>query len=667
MSLLIVQNLSLAYGKKALFTETSFSIGPTDRIGLVGANGTGKSTLLKILVGQVTPDSGTLTWRRRARWGYLPQDLSALPPGSLVDSVLSTVPGRDTLDERLKATEAALGEAKDEAEQLELAGTLAELHEEADHFDEHYGRHRAEAILAGLGFKQAELARPTDTFSGGWRMRAALAGLLLQDPDLLLLDEPTNHLDLPTLAWFDAFLKRSRKALVLISHDRGFLNRQINRVLSLEVEGLKSWAGNYDEYRRLRALEFEQLIAQSERQSARRAEMEAFINRFRAKASKARQVQSRIKLLEKQEVVKVNEERKTVGFRFPEVARSGREVATFENVRKAFPNGGTEATSRGGHAQREAASQQGENVIYDGLNATLLRGDRVAVVGANGAGKTTLLKALAGELPIDGGSISLGHGVVLGYYAQHHGETLDRTNTIIEEMMALVPDKPQSTVRATLGAFLFTGDDVDKKIGVLSGGERARVALAKLLLKPANLLVMDEPTNHLDLDSSEALIEALEGYGGTLIFVSHNHSFLNALATQVWDVRDRTVVPYPGNLEEYLQHLDLQAAGEPAAIAGQAGAKGPSEKDRKRMEAEARQAKSAKTGPLKKEVAAIEARIAELEKAQKEREGQLVDPAFAADFAKARPVMDAHRVAAEELEERYARWEEVQKLLSEIG
>jgi ATP-binding cassette subfamily F protein 3 len=644
VSLLIVQDLSLAYGKKALFEAAAFSIGPSDRIGLVGANGTGKSTLLKILVGQVTPDRGQLTWRRRARWGYLPQDLSALPPGSLVDSVLSTVPGRDGLDERLKLTEAALADAKEEAEQLELAGALAELHEELDHLDEHYGRHRAEAILAGLGFKTHELDRPTDTFSGGWRMRAALAGLLLQDPDLLLLDEPTNHLDLPTLAWFDAFLRRSRKALMLISHDRGFLNRQINRVMSLEVEGLKTWVGNHDDYRRLRAEEYEQLLARAEKQAGRRAEMEEFINRFRAKASKARQVQSRIKLLEKQETIKVTEERSTVAFRFPEVARSGREVATFAKVRKAY----------------------GDNVIYDGLDATLLRGEKVAVVGVNGAGKTTLLKLLAGELPMDSGTITLGHGVVLGYYAQHHAETLDKTATILEEMMALVPDKPQSFVRSTLGAFLFTGDDVEKKIGVLSGGERARVALAKLLLKPANLLVMDEPTNHLDLDSSEALIEALEGYGGTLIFVSHNHSFLNALATQVWDVRDHTIVPYPGNLDEYLQHLDLVASGKPAD--GAAGeAKGPPPKDRKRAEAEARQAKSTKTQPLKKEVAEIEARIAVLETEQKAREAQLVDPAFASDFARARPVMDAHRTAAEELEERYARWEEVQKLLAEIG
>jgi ATP-binding cassette subfamily F protein 3 len=480
-------------------------------------------------------------------------------------------------------------------------------------------------------------------------MRAALAGLLLQDPDLLLLDEPTNHLDLPTLSWFDAFLKRSRKAMVLISHDRGFLNRQINKVVSLETEGVRTWSGNYEDYRRQRAEEYERLLVQADKVANRRAELETFINRFKAKASKAAQAQSKMKQLAKLETVKVHEERQVVSFTFPTVAQSGREVAKFTGIRKAF----------------------GDNVVYDGLDAQVLRGQRVAIVGMNGAGKTTLLKILAGELEPDRGEVTLGHNVVLGYYAQHHADTLDKHHTILEEMMDLVPDKPQSFVRSVLGSFLFSGDDVEKKIGVLSGGERARVALAKLLLKPANLLVMDEPTNHLDLDSSEALIEALEGYSGTLMFVSHNRSFLDALATHVWDVRDHKVVPYPGNLADYLVHLDAEAAarakGEEVkpAVAGEA--KALTEKDRKRLEAEARQAKSAKLGPLKKEVAKLEARIAELEAAQKDREAQLVDPAFAADFSKSRPVLDAHREAAAELEAALARWEAASQELSELG
>jgi ATP-binding cassette subfamily F protein 3 len=647
VSLVIAQGVSLSYGSKVLFDDAAFTIGPHDRIGLVGANGTGKSTLLKILVGQVHPDGGTLTFRRKSRVGYLPQDLQSLPEGGLVQAVLSTVPGRDALDERLTVTEQQLSETSDPDEQMELAAALAELHEEREHFDEHYGRHRAERILLGLGFRVSEFDKPTTAFSGGWRMRAALTGLLLQDPDLLLLDEPTNHLDLPTLAWFDAFLKRSRKAMVLISHDREFLNRQIDKVVSLETEGVRTWSGNYEDYRRQRSEEYERLLAQADKVAAKRAQLEAFINRFRAKASKATQAQSKMKQLEKMETVEVHQERSTVSFTFPTVAQSGREVAKFSGIHKAF----------------------GDNVIYDGLDAQVLRGQRVAVVGLNGAGKTTLLKMLAGELEPDAGTVTLGHNVVLGYYAQHHADTLDKSHTILSEMMELVPDKPQAFVRSVLGSFLFSGDDVEKKIGVLSGGERARVALAKLLLKPANLLVMDEPTNHLDLDSSEALIEALEGYQGTLIFVSHNRSFLDALATHVWDVRDHKVVPYPGNLAEYLVHLEAETAAREKGEDARAtpATKVVSEKDRKRQEAEARQARSQKAGPLKKEIATLEARIAELEAAQKGREAQLVDPAFAADFAKSRPVLDAHREAAAELEASYARWEQANAELSALG
>jgi ATP-binding cassette subfamily F protein 3 len=647
VSLLIATDVQLSFGSKVLFEHATFTIGPTDRIGLVGANGTGKSTLLKILVGQQHADDGRLVFRRDARVGYLPQDLQSLPEGNLVDAVMSSVPGRESLDRRLAETDVALAAAKEDAEQMELATLLAELHEEREHFDEHFGRHRAERILLGLGFQTKDFTLETTKFSGGWRMRAALAGLLLQDPDLLLLDEPTNHLDLPTLAWFDAFLKRSKKAMVLISHDREFLNRQISKVLSLETEGLRSWSGDYEDYRRQRAEEYERLLSQAGKVAAKRAQLEAFINRFRAKASKAAQAQSKMKQLAKMDTVELHQARDTVSFTFPLVAASGREVARFKGIRKAW----------------------GEKVIYDGLDAQVLRGQKIAVVGLNGAGKTTLLKLLAGELEPDEGTVELGHNVILGYYAQHHAETLERSHTILEEMMSLVPDKPQSYVRSVLGAFLFSGDDVEKRIGVLSGGERARVALARLLLKPANLLVMDEPTNHLDLDSSEALIEALEGYGGTLIFVSHNRSFLDALATHVWDVRDHKIVEYPGNLAEYLLHLDAEASQREAGELPADGTapRGLTEKDRRRAEAEARQHKARTAGPLKKEVTALEARIAELEGLQKQREAQLVDPAFAQDYARSRPVMEAHRDGVEELESLYARWETASAALSALS
>ncbi len=649
MSLVIVQNLSLSYGKKALFESASLTIGPTDRIGLVGANGTGKSTLLKILTGRVTPDDGTITFRRNARVGYLAQELQTLPDGPLVDAVLSSVPGRDGLDERLAVTEQLLTAATDEAEQLELAATLADLHEERDHFDEHYGRHRAERILLGLGFGLAELEKPTTQFSGGWRMRAALAGLLLQDPDLLLLDEPTNHLDLPTLAWFDGFLKRSRKAMVLISHDREFLNRQVNRVVSLEVEGVRMWTGNYEDYRRLRAEEAERLLASAQKLEAKRAQLQAFVDRFRAKASKASQAQSKMKQLEKMERVEVHRERATVGFSFPATTPPGRDVVTVSGLTKAF----------------------GDHVVYDGLDARLLRGQRVAVTGLNGAGKTTLLKLITGELTPDAGSITLGHNVQLGYYAQHHADTLDRTRTILDEIMTLVPDKPQAWVRSVLGAFLFSGDDVDKKIGVLSGGERARVALARLLVKPANFLVMDEPTNHLDLDSAEALIEALEDYDGTLLFVSHNRSFLDGLATHIWDVRDRKLLPFMGSMAEYLARLDAEAkdreeSGDGPHRSGAPG-KASTDKERKRQEAEARQERSRRLTPLKRELEKLEARIAQLETEQKAREVQLADAEFAKDYGASGPVYAAHREAAEELEQALARWETVSTEISSLS
>jgi len=654
MSLVIAQGLCLSYGKKVLLDNADVTIGPRDRVGLVGANGTGKSSLMKILAGANLPDSGTVKYSRKARAGYLPQELQGLPTGNLVDAVLSTVPGRDNLQAQLKATEDALAETKDEAEQMECAQQLADLHAELDHFEERYGRHHAERILVGLGFKERDFGKPTSALSGGWRMRAALAGLLLQDPELLLLDEPTNHLDVPTLTWFDEFLRRSRKALMLISHDRDFLNRQVNRIVSLEVEGLRSYTGNYEDYKRQRAEEVEQLEARAERQAAKRAELQEFIDRFGAKATKARQAQSRVKMLEKMEVIEVRQERATVHFRFPEVERSGRDVATLEGICKSY----------------------GPNIVYDHLTARVERGQRIAVVGANGAGKTTLLKLLAGELQPDEGSVKTGHNVVMGYYAQHHAEKLDRNATILDEVRKLVPDKPESHVRAILGAFLFSGDDVEKPIGVLSGGERARVALAKLLLVPANFLLMDEPTNHLDLDSTEMLIEALRNYGGTLVCVSHNRSFVNQLASHVWDVRDGGIIPYPGNLDDYLarqRQLEEQAAAAAAAVSGtKAGgaASSPqpaSDKERRRLEAEERQRRSAVEGPIKKEIASLEARIAKLETQVKEAETALADPALYNDFAKAKPLMDQHREGKAQLDELYAAWEAANEKLAALA
>jgi ATP-binding cassette subfamily F protein 3 len=643
MSLVIAQDLHLAYGPKILLQGANFSIGPRDRVGLVGANGTGKSSLMKILAGRIEPDAGKLVLRRGTRVGYLPQDLVTAPEGTLLESVLAAVPGRESLESRLAATEQALAAATSEEEQLELASTLAELHDELEHFEEHYGKHRAERILEGLGFDRSRFDEPTASLSGGWRMRAALAALLLQDPDLLLLDEPTNHLDVPTLTWFDAFLRRSRKALVLISHDRDFLNRQIDRVISLEVEGLRCYAGNYDRYKVQRAEEAELLEARARNVEAKRAHLQSFVDRFRYKASKARQAQSRLKQLEKLETVQLLEERETMRFRFPQVQRSGREVLKAEGLRKAF----------------------GENVIYDGASFVVERGQRIAIVAPNGAGKTTLLKMIAGELPPDAGTIQFGHNVILGYYAQHHADTLDPHRTIFEFVRELAPSSMgEPEIRSILGALMFPGDEIHKKIGVLSGGERARVALARLLVVPSNLLVMDEPTNHLDLDSSEMLVEALQEFDGTLIFVSHNRSFINGLATHVWEVKDRGVESHLGNLDDWLARqppVDL-GTERPAAKPARA----MSDKERRRLEAEERQRRSALTKPLKEEIAKIEARIEELEATLVQLAEQMADPALYDDFEKVKPLTDAHRAGKEELERLYARWEEAQEKLAAV-
>jgi ATP-binding cassette subfamily F protein 3 len=662
MSLVAATRISLAYGPKVLLDGAGFSIGPHDRIGLVGANGTGKSSLLKILSGQLSPDAGELTFRRGARVGYLPQDVTSLPDLPLVESVLATVPGRAALEQRLAAAEAALAAAGEEAEQIELSQDLAELHEELDHFEEHYGRRRAERILAGLGFAPSQLGEPARVLSGGWKMRAALSGLLLTDPDLLLLDEPTNHLDVPTLTWFDAFLRATRKAILLVCHDREFLNRQIDRVIALEPEGLRTYTGDYDDYRRQRAEEEIRLLAQAERQEQKRAQLERFIERFGAKATKARQARSKEKQLERMEEVQVLEHRDTLRFQFAEAPRSGREVLRIEGVRKAF----------------------GPRVVYRHLDARVQRGERVGVIGPNGAGKTTLLRLVAGELAPDAGSIALGHGVVAGYYAQHHfggaeqgaegirtaaTGTLDPDRTILDTLWDLVPDRGEAYVRSVAGSFLFSGDDADKKVGVLSGGERARVALAKLLLVPANLLVMDEPTNHLDLDSSEALIEALQAYRRTILFVSHNRSFLNGLATVVWEVKDGGVLPFPGNLDDWLYHQQQLEQAE--AGAGQAGA-GDREQadggtlrpaDRRRLEAEARNARSRREKPLRDEISRLEARIAASEAEDGEATAALADPALYQDFARARPWIERQAAARKELEALYPAWEDAQRRL----
>jgi len=659
VSLVVLEDVTLFFADRMIFDEVSLRLGQTDRVGLIGPNGSGKTTLLKVIAGEQELDDGKVTRAHGIRVGWLPQDLVIAGGRTLIDFILSSVPGRVELDRELAEVEADLSAASDrpEEELLELASRIAELHERIDHFERYFSEHEALAILAGLGFQPGDEHRDLGEFSGGWKMRAVLAGLLFQRPDVLLLDEPTNHLDMPSVAWFADFLKAWRGCFVLISHDREFLNEQISRVVSLELEGVRSYPGNYERYVTQRAEEETILAGKAKNLARERERLKKFVDRFRAQANKARAVQSRIKLMEKMESVDTYQKRGVMRFAFPPTSRTVAEPIRIEGLKKAY----------------------GDHVVFPGIDLTVKRGEKIGIIGVNGAGKTTLLRMIAGEVAPDGGTIKLGNGIQVGYYAQHHADTLDLDATAQEVVQRANPMAPVSRVRAILGAFMFGGDDVDKPVKVLSGGEKARIALARLLVAPGNLLLMDEPTNHLDLDSAESLSASLQSYDGTLVFVSHNRSLIRNLATKIWNVEAGRVEDYPGTLDEYLYSMSLRrkAMGEdgaasssprppppPVATAAPAAKPSPAEdKARKRREAENRQRRTRALGPLENQVASLEERIAELETAQRQRSTDLADPSVYADDARRRELLGGYQAAADKLEELTARWEEAMAAL----
>ena len=647
MSLVVLDDVTLFFGDRLIFDAVGLRLGHGDRVGLIGPNGSGKTTLLKVIAGVQEVDDGTITRANGVRVGWLPQDLAIAGGRSLINMILSSVPGRKELDEQLAAAERALESATDatEDEMIELAGEVGDLHERIDHFDRFFGEHEALAILAGLGFQPGDEQRDIGEFSGGWKMRAVLSGLLFQRPDVILLDEHTNHLDLPSVAWFSEFLKAWRGCFVLISHDREFLNEQIGRVVSLELEGVRSYPGNYDKYLAQRAEEETILQGRAKNLERERERLEKFVNRFRAQANKARAVQSRVKQLEKMENVETYGKRGTLRFEFPSVPRTVADVVRIDGLTKSY----------GEHA-----------VFAKPVNLTVRRGEKIGIIGVNGAGKTTLLRMMAGEIPHDKGTIKIGSGVDVGYYAQHHADTLDMDATVNEIVGRAAPDASPARVRSMCGAFMFSGDDVDKLARVLSGGERARVALAKLCIAPGSLLLMDEPTNHLDLWSSEALAESLATFDGTLVFVSHNRSLIRRLATRIWNVEDGRVETYPGTLDEYMysmaQRRQLASGAEPAKATRPATpAAAPTKDDdkaRKRREAEARQKKAAKLGPLEKQVSQLEARIEVLEAEQKVRSAELADPTVYGDAPRRNKLLADFQAAQDKLEELTVRWEQ---------
>jgi ATP-binding cassette subfamily F protein 3 len=536
-----VEGLNKRYGERVLFEDVSWHVKKRDRIGLSGPNGAGKTTLLRMLAGLEEPDAGSIRMASDTTIGYLPQDGLVHRGRTVYDEVVLAFQELIALREEQHRIEDTLATAThdDGGEHEKLLERYAEVTERFKHLGGYEIDARVADVLKGLGFSLPDQQRRTEEFSGGWQMRIALAKLLLARPNLLLMDEPTNHLDLPARNWLEEYLHDYPGSVVLVSHDRYFLDATVARITEVGLRTLTDYHGNYSHYVVEHQASMERLREAHRRQKEEVEKATLFINKFRYQATKARQVQSRIKMLDKVDLIEIPPERKKIRFKFPDAPRPGRVLLELKGVRRAY----------------------GENVVLEHVDLMVERGDHIALVGPNGAGKSTLMRILAGVDRPDGGVRIAGHQVVTDYFAQDQAAVLDGTRTVYEEMSASSPVQMVPIIRHILGGFLFTGDDVYKRVGVLSGGERNRLALAKMLLNPSNLLILDEPTNHLDLDSKEVLLDALADYGGTLIFVSHDRYFVDRLATKVIEVGGGQALVYPGGYEDFLFWRKQQEAG----------------------------------------------------------------------------------------------------------
>jgi len=642
-----IEGVAKGYAGQPILRDLSWRIPDRERIGLVGPNGAGKTTLCRLLAGVEEPDEGRIVRPRETTVGYLPQEAAGRPEGSVLAEVLAGFADVWKVEHEMEDVAARLAAAIG-AESAALTARYGDL----QHRFEALGGYRLETaartILTGLGFRPDDFARPLSEFSGGWRMRAMLARLLLQRPSLLLLDEPTNHLDIESLEWLESFLVDYEGTVVIVSHDRYFLNRMVTSIAELSPSGLTVYTGDYDDYLVQRQARRELLEAQARNQAKRIAEIERFIERFRYQASKARQVQSRVKMLDRIARVVVEDEGRTIRFSFPQPPRTGRRVAGLKGIHKAY----------------------GTNVVYAGIDFEVERGAKVALVGPNGAGKSTLLRILAGALPFDRGERTLGAHVAVHYYAQHQLEALTPTLTILEELERAAPDLGQTRLRTILGTFLFSGDAVEKKISVLSGGEKARVALAKMLVRPAALLCLDEPTNHLDLASREVLEAALASFPGTIVFISHDRYFINRIATQVVEVMRGTLVTYLGTYDDY---LDARAraveavtppprpeptvpARPPHELAPRSSGPGSSRRTT-RVTKDVRE--------LRRRLEDVERQIHELEARLGEIGERLGDPALYADGERVRTVAAERKSAEEQVTWLMREWEQLSTALAE--
>jgi ATP-binding cassette, subfamily F, member 3 len=637
------------YGHKLLFQGADLLVTPQDRVGLVGANGTGKSTLLKILGGAESLDYGNVSVAKGLSFGYLPQDGLSLSGRTVFNECL-------TVFERLRAMERELEQLM--AGMAEVDHTSAEYDEIAEryHAIEHEFRvHDGYAIeaqvgtvLSGLGFRPEDWLRQTEEFSGGWQMRIALAKLLLQKPNLLLLDEPTNHLDLESRNWLEEYLSNYPFAFVLISHDRYFLDVTVGRIVEIWNKKIWTYSGNYEKYLTQKRQRQEQLEAAYKNQRERIEQLEVFINRFRYQATKAKQVQSRIKELEKIDRIELPEEEKTIHFTFPQPKPSGRIVAEFLGVAKCY----------------------GPKQVFADVDFIVEKGDRIALVGVNGAGKSTLIKMLAGIEPLSAGEYKLGYNVQFDYFAQDQYKELDQDGRILDDLGRVSPASRETDLRNLLGCFLFSGDDVFKRIGVLSGGERNRYALLRMLLHPANFLLLDEPTNHLDMRAKDVLLEALGKYTGTVVFVSHDRYFIDKLATRVFEIGGGQLEVYPGNYEDFLWRKQGGAEKLQQAVAGSTRA---AESPNGHGETDARSAQEAqdtgsggekptnRVNPIRRKhmeerAEKLEEEIAELERKIAKCEAGLLNFTSAEETMRLTRELEQHRG---HLQGRIAEWEQI--------
>ena len=633
-----INNLTFEIGSRALYDEANWHIKPGDKAGLIGANGAGKSTLLKLIVGDYTPTSGSISMAKDLKIGYLNQDLlSYHSEKSILHVAMEAFERQNQLhaeiDVLLKKLETDYSD--------DILNKLSDKQMEFEALDGYNIEFRAHEILAGLGFSEEEQQRPLATFSGGWRMRVMLARILLQTPDILLLDEPTNHLDLPSIKWLENYLQAFEGAIVIVSHDRYFLDRIINRTVESRRGKLTVYAGNYSFYLEEKALREEIQGNQFKNQQAKIKQEEKLIERFRAKASKAKMVQSRIKALDRMERVSdVDDDNPEVNFSFHFSKPSGRHVVTLEHVSKSYPN---------------------LEILRD-TGAIIEKGDKIALIGANGKGKSTLLRIVADADKEFEGESTKGHNVSQTFFAQHQLEALHLENSILQELVNFAPKHTETELRSILGCFLFTGDDVFKKIKVLSGGEKSRVALAKALTADANFLVLDEPTNHLDMASVNILIQALQQYEGTFIVVSHDRYFLDNIANKIWFIEDKAIKEYPGTYQEY-EEWNAKRTVKP-----QAEKKAVKEKEKPKKEKTIAPSEEQKKliQRKNKELGQLEKQIEEREQALKELEKQLANEEVYADAQKLQEATRTYNSAKAAFEQLQQEWENLAEEIMEL-